>query len=70
METIDTTKAVSVNYHGLPEYLRKEAIAMARQELNLGLKDLMLGRAEFGLSHRHPETDRRNLTDVTRTTIA
>lgn len=73
MQTTDhptQVRAVSVNYHGLPDYLRKEAIARAKADLRLSLADLMRGRAEFGLSHRDPETERRAIVDVIRTTIA
>jgi hypothetical protein len=68
--TMSTPHTVCVNYHGLPAYLKQEAIRRARAGLGLGLSDLMLGRAEFRLSPRHPETDKRSIVEILRTTIA
>ncbi|HQY04153.1 MAG: hypothetical protein IPO60_09865 [Flavobacteriales bacterium] len=61
--------SVSVNYHGLPDYLRKEAIRRAASGLGMRLSDLMLGRVEFGLSALDPSTERRNLITLIRTSI-
>lgn len=68
--TSNTGTHISVNYHGLPDYLRCEATRRARAALGLGLADLMKGRAEFLLSPRDAETDRRTIVEVIRTTIA
>lgn len=70
MKTMTNTlqRTVSVNYHNLPDYLRKEGVALAKQELGLTLTDLMKGRAEFGLSAKDPATERRAIVDVIHTT--
>lgn len=56
--------AVSVNYHGLPEYLRKQAASAAARYLGLSLRDLMMGRAEFRLSALNKETERRTIVSL------
>lgn len=60
---------ISVSYHGLPKYLKSEAVKRARSGLGLTLRDLMDGRAEFLLSE-HQEFTGRTILDVVRTTIA
>lgn len=69
-DTTTPTNQVSVNYHGLPDYLKQDGIRRAKSGLGLGLADLMQGRAEFVLSPRDPETDERTIVEVLRTTIA
>ena len=69
-DTTTPTNHVSVNYHGLPEYLKKHGIRRAKAGLGLGLTDLMKGRAEFLLSPRDPETGMRAIVEITRTSIA
>lgn len=61
--------AISVNYHGLPKYLKKQAVKRAKESLGLGLSDLLAGRAEFRLSPYYESTG-RTITEVVRTTIA
>lgn len=53
---------VTVNYHGLPNYLRPEACQLARRKFSMTLSDLMRGKLHFNLSPRHPQTDRRTIT--------
>lgn len=44
---------VTVNYHGLPNYLRPEACQLARRKFSMTLSDLMRGKLLFNLSpHR------------------
>lgn len=60
---------ISVSYHGLPKYLKSEAVKRAKATLGLTLRDLMDGRAEFLLSE-HQAFVGRSIVEVTRTSIA
>lgn len=60
---------ISVSYHGLPKYLKGEAVKRAKSSLGLTLSDLMLGRAEFLLSE-YQELSGRSIVEVVRTSIA
>ncbi len=60
---------ISVSYHGLPKYLKSEAVKRAKASLGLTLADLMEGRAEFLLSECQDFAG-RNIVEVTRTSIA
>ncbi len=60
---------ISVSYHGLPKYLKSEAVKRAEAGLGLTLRDLMDGRAEFLLSE-YQDFVGRTIVEVTRTSIA